>query len=81
MVEGYHVYLGGGYGERQAIGRELLRNVTHTDLLPLLERLLNDYLERRQDDEETFFDYSRRQTTEELLTRLQCEPVSSGGAL
>ncbi len=81
MVEGYHVYLGGGYGERQAIGRELLRNVTHTDLLPLLERLLNDYLERRQDDEETFFDYSRRQTTEELLTRLQSEPVSSGGAL
>ena len=81
MVEGYHVYLGGGYGERQAIGRELLRNVTHTDLLPLLERLLNDYLERRQDDEETFFDYSRRQTTEELLTRLQSEPVGSGGAL
>jgi ferredoxin-nitrite reductase len=81
MVEGYHVYLGGGYGERQAIGRELLRNVTHTDLLPLLERLLNDYLERRADDEETFFDYSRRQTTEELLTRLQGEPACSSDAV
>ncbi|MBL9085004.1 MAG: NirA family protein, partial [Planctomycetales bacterium] len=81
MVEGYHVYLGGGYGERQAIGRELLRNVTHTDLLPFLERLLNDYLERRADDEETFFDYSRRQSTEELLTRLQGEPACSSGAV
>lgn len=81
MVEGYHVYLGGGYGERQAIGRELLRNVTHTDLLPFLERLLNDYLERRADEEETFFDYSRRQSTEELLTRLQGEPACSSGAV
>jgi len=81
LVEGYHVYLGGGYGERQAIGRELLRNVAHADVPPLLERLLTDYLERRQDDEESFFDYSRRQSTPELLSRLQCEPIGSGGAL
>lgn len=80
MVEGYHVYLGGGYGERQAIGRELLRNVTHTEIPTLLERLLCDYLEHRRDDEEAFFDYSRRYSTEELLSRLQSEPVGSGGA-
>ncbi|MBA4020098.1 MAG: ferredoxin--nitrite reductase [Pirellula sp.] len=77
MVEGYHVYLGGGYGERQAIGRELMRNVTHNTVPQVLERLLSDYLERRHDDEESFFDYSRRYTTEELLQRLQPTPVSA----
>ena len=28
MVEGYHIYVGGGYGTEQHIGREVYRNVT-----------------------------------------------------
>ena len=27
MVEGYHVFVGGGYGADQGIGREIYRNV------------------------------------------------------
>jgi ferredoxin-nitrite reductase len=66
MVEGYHVFVGGGYGAEQGIGRELYRNVTATDLGPTVERMLRAYLENRATPTETFLAFCRRHETDQL---------------
>jgi ferredoxin-nitrite reductase len=47
MLEGYHVYLGGGHGNDRRIGRELFRDVTADRLPALIERMLLAYLAHR----------------------------------
>ena len=74
MVEGYHVFVGGGYGADQAIGRELIRGLIADDVPPLIETLMRGYLAERNGAGESFNDYVRRQPIEHLQ-RL-CEPVS-----
>ncbi len=64
--EGYHVSVGGGFGERRALGREILRDVPAADLAPTLERLLRAYLARRTSPEEAFQDFARRHSLEAL---------------
>jgi ferredoxin-nitrite reductase len=49
--DGYHVFVGGGFGERQAIGRQIFQGVSCNDLKPTLERMLKGYLRHRQDGE------------------------------
>ncbi len=49
--EGYHVYVGGGFGQDQAVGRELFRGVTFEDLMPTVEKMLGSYLSHRQEGE------------------------------
>ena len=48
MVEGYHLYVGGGCGPEQGIGRELFRDVVAGDVGPVLERIFRAYQERRR---------------------------------
>ena len=48
MVEGYHVFLGGGYGPDQDIGREIYRGVKAEDLPEIVERMLRGYLSARR---------------------------------
>jgi ferredoxin-nitrite reductase len=45
--EGYHVFVGGGFGGRQAVGRQLFAGVTVEALRPLLARMLGTYLRER----------------------------------
>jgi ferredoxin-nitrite reductase len=66
LVEGYHVYLGGGYGADQAIGREYLRNVTADELPERLEALLRAYLAHRTDESESFAAFTRRNSIDDL---------------
>jgi ferredoxin-nitrite reductase len=66
LVEGYHVYLGGGYGADQAFGREYARNVTADELPERLEVLFRSYLFHRTDENETFAAFTRRLSIEEL---------------
>ena len=40
MVEGYHVFLGGGYGADQMVGREMFKGVVAEDLPHVVERML-----------------------------------------
>ncbi|MDB5325582.1 MAG: sir 1, partial [Phycisphaerales bacterium] len=47
MVEGYHLFVGGGYGADQAIGRELKRNIVADDVPHVIESLLRGYLAER----------------------------------
>jgi len=59
-VEGYHVYVGGGYGEARHIGRELYRNVKASDAPVVIEKLLRGYIEHRLSNEERFRDFANR---------------------
>ncbi len=49
--EAYHVFVGGGFGPRQAIGRAVFQGVILEELGPLLERMLRVYLRDRHPGE------------------------------
>jgi ferredoxin-nitrite reductase len=66
-VEGYHIFLGGGYGERRELAREVMRDVPHTELPQVLERLLRAYLAHRTSVAETFQEFAKRHSPEALL--------------
>lgn len=66
MVEAYHLFVGGGYGAEQAIGRELFRNVVAADLPGVVERLLLTYRENRAGPAETFHEFTSRLSIERL---------------
>ena len=76
MVEGYHIYVGGGYGAQQGVGREVCRNVLATDAPAAIERLLRIYLSERQSAQETFLEFVRRLPTESLADRFNVEGVT-----
>lgn len=65
MVDGYHVFVGGGYEIHQGIGRELLSSVPADEIPIRLLPLLEAYLEHRH-DQEPFVTFTRRHTLEEL---------------
>ncbi|MFT3787608.1 MAG: NirA family protein [Tepidisphaeraceae bacterium] len=69
MVEGYHVYVGGGYGDDRAIGRELVRNVVATDAPDVLARLLGGFLSQRMSGE-SFNAFVRRHEIVQLQSLL-----------
>lgn len=71
LVEGYHVYAGGGYGEAQSIGREIARSVPAQEAPLVAEKLLVAYLERRQDPTESFRAFTQRHSTEQLQSMLE----------
>ena len=50
-VEGYHVFVGGGFGGNQAVGRQVFQGISFEQLKPTLERILKGYLRHRQPGE------------------------------
>ncbi len=64
-VEGYHVVLGGGFGEKQAVASEVFRGVAFNELPTLLEHVLKVYLAKRNRGE-SFADFTRRHSVKEL---------------
>ncbi|APW59603.1 NirA family protein [Paludisphaera borealis] len=78
VVEGYHVFLGGGYGDERGVGREVLRSVPATDVPMVVERLLQTYQERRSSPDESFDGFVRRHPTEQLKAWFERrDPASS----
>ncbi len=75
MIEGYHVYVGGGAGPEQGLGRELFRDLPFAELPQRLARLLAGYLHRRQGPEETFLAFARRHSVDEL--RALCDDATA----
>lgn len=65
-VEGYHMFVGGGYGNRRAIGRELFTALPFRDVPPRVAGLLQAYLDHRQSAEEAFVDFTARVEIEQL---------------
>ena len=64
-VDGYNIVLGGGCDDTQAVAREIVNGIAYSDLPPLIENLLNVYLQDRE-DRESFVDWSNRQPLERL---------------
>jgi ferredoxin-nitrite reductase len=50
-VEGYHVFVGGGFGAQQAVGRQVFTGVAFGDLKLTLEKMLRGYLRHRGEGE------------------------------
>lgn len=77
MVEGYHLFVGGGYGEQREIGRKLVESVPFDEVPPLIEQLLVAWQAQRTDDE-SFRDWSKRQPIETLKAHLQPQTTLAG---
>jgi ferredoxin-nitrite reductase len=58
-VDAYHVFVGGGFGKNQAVGRQIFTGVSATELPATLEKVLRAYLKHRA-GKETFQQFSTR---------------------
>jgi ferredoxin-nitrite reductase len=72
-VEGYHVFVGGGYAKDAAIGRELCRDVKAGDVPALIERMLRVYLTHRRATTETFQQFTARCEITQLQALIEAE--------
>ncbi len=77
LVEGYHVFVGGGYGAEQGVGREVFHGVPATDVPLLFERILRSYLEHRNAPDQTFREFIRRHSSEQLALLFEEPAVTS----
>ena len=67
LVDGYHLFVGGGYGpDERGIGREVKRSIAATDVPVATENLLGKYLSTRRDVMESFLEWTKRHSSEEL---------------
>jgi ferredoxin-nitrite reductase len=66
QIEGYHVYIGGGFGPDAALGREIYRDVKAQDTPLTIERMLKGYLAHRASPDETFLAFARRHEVDVL---------------
>lgn len=66
LVEGYHVFVGGGYGERREIGRQIAASVAAGDLPPLVEQLLLAWQAQRASPEQNFQAWVRTRSLADL---------------
>jgi ferredoxin-nitrite reductase len=76
VVEGYHLFAGGGFGPNADIGQEVYRDVKASDAPQTVERLLKAYLAHRASSDETFLSFARRHDGE-TLRKLADAEVSS----
>jgi ferredoxin-nitrite reductase len=63
--EGYHITVGGGFGENRAVGRQIFSGVSARSLPRTLETMLKAYLANRTGDE-TFHAFCNRHTVGRL---------------
>ena len=64
-VEGYHICVGGGFGDQRKVGQQVFTGIPFTELGTTLEAMLKGFLARRN-PEETFHDFCRRLPLGEL---------------
>jgi ferredoxin-nitrite reductase len=76
-VEGYHLVVGGGYGDARNIARELYRDVAATDAPHLVERLLRTYLEHRTSYAESFAAWTNRHEIDQLKHLMEQQAVAA----
>ena len=65
--EAYHVFVGGGFGENQAVGRQVFHGISFEQLKPTLEKMLRAYLRHRAAGE-SFQDFAKRHDLNALQT-------------
>jgi ferredoxin-nitrite reductase len=64
--EGYHITVGGGFGENRKIGRQIFSGVPFETLGETLEGMLKGYLKGRNSADESFHSYCNRHSVNEL---------------
>lgn len=64
--EGYHITVGGGFGENRKIGRQVFSGVSVETLGETLEGMLKGYLKGRSGPEESFHSFCNRHSVNEL---------------
>jgi len=65
--DGYHVFVGGGFGKNQAVGRQVFSGVSVNELPLTLEKILRAYLTHRA-GRETFQQFTTRHDLNALQT-------------
>jgi ferredoxin-nitrite reductase len=76
-VEGYHIVVGGGYGAAQGIGKEIYRDVVADDAPQVIERMLREYMSHRASRAQTFVEFVRQSSTEQLRSLFEASEVKS----
>jgi ferredoxin-nitrite reductase len=71
-LDGYHVFVGGGFGKHQAVGRQVFAGVTAAELPRTLERMLRAFLKHRE-GRETFQAFTNRQEVGRLQELFEAE--------
>jgi ferredoxin-nitrite reductase len=64
-VEAYNVVLGGGFGEKQAVARDIFKGIPFSQIPTLIEYILTRYLALRKQGE-SFVEFTRRHSVKEL---------------
>lgn len=64
-VEGYHIVVGGGVDNKQAIAREVFKGIPFFDIQSVIKQILEGYKARRQEGE-SFWEFANRHSVEEL---------------
>ncbi len=57
--EGYHIFVGGGFGDKRTVGRQVFQGVSWDQVKTTLEKMLEGYL-RRRERAETFLEFTAR---------------------
>ncbi len=50
-TEGFHVFVGGGFGANRAVGRQVFKGVPEGEIKSTVENMLRGYLRHREDSE------------------------------
>ncbi|MFS8035445.1 NirA family protein [Xanthobacter sp. AM11] len=74
-VDGYHLFVGGGFGSQAAIAREIYRDVKAQDAPLVVERLLKSWLAHRAEGE-AFAQFTRRLDIEALKALAEQEAAA-----
>lgn len=72
-LEGYHIFIGGGFGPNADCGREIYRDVVAEDVPPTVGRLLKSYLAHRASKDESFLTFARRHEIDALKSMAEGE--------
>jgi ferredoxin-nitrite reductase len=63
--DAYHIFVGGGFGHYQAVGRQIFAGVLASELPRTLERMLQTFLTQRERNE-TFQQFTTRHSVDQL---------------
>ena len=63
--EGYHIFVGGGFGDKQAVGRQVFSGVHHSSVNDTVEKMLRGFLKHRE-GKESFQAFTKRFEMEKL---------------
>jgi ferredoxin-nitrite reductase len=71
QIEGYHILVGGGFGQQAVLGREMYHDVKAVDAPKTVERILKAYLANRTSAQESFLAFAGRY--DDATLKAMCE--------